>query len=528
MSGGAALLELSELSVTAERAARPELDRFSMTLMAGESLVVLGEAGSGKEALMRVLGGFPDKTETLSGTIRFGQSEARHVARRLRAPIRIAYLPSPSGKPFAPHASVLSQLCRVVARKLGAPLASAREELRLALERLLGAPPPSELDKPPSALDPVAMAWGLLASAMAETPELVLADHPFADLGPIAVRALLAALAGEQKRLGFALLYTTGGLQPAARLASRLVVIRDGRVVEEGSAARLASGQSHAYTRTLFKAMPRLDAEPGKNRTTRGQPLLQVHGLDLAPEPGARPREGLTFELRRGAALALVGTEGSGRREMARAVLGLDRAPQGRVVFDAVDLGVLSPVMTSRLRRRIAFITGADDALDPRMTLWDTVEEPLRAHLGLTGDLIAGYRETALKRVGLASHDGKRSVASLGAFDRRRLQVARAIVGAPLLAVVDEPLRGLDAFAQTIMREVLSDFRAYQGPAFLVITADFTVAQALADDAFVFKDGKLVERGAVADLVKAPKHPYTRELIDAVTLPNLSPDAPAS
>jgi peptide/nickel transport system ATP-binding protein len=521
----ACLIEVSELSVTTQGAARLELDRFSLSLNAGESVVVLGEAGSGKEALTRVLGGFAEKTDAISGTLRFGDGEARPAAKRPRPSIRIAYLPSPQSKPFASHASVLSQLCRVVARKLEAPLASAREEIRLALERLAGAPPLFALNKPPSALDPVTTAWGLLAAALAQAPELVLADHPFADLGPIAVRALLSALASEQKRLGFALLYATGGLQPVARLAGRVLVIREGRVVEEGSAARLASGHSHAYTRMLFKAMPKLDTERAKNRSARGQPLLQVHGLDLAPEP--RRREGLTFEVRRGASLALVGEEGSGRRELARAVLGLDRPPQGRVVFDAVDLGVLSPVMTSRLRRRIAFITGADDALDPRMTLWDTVDEPLRAHLGLSSDLVAGYREAALKRVGLASHDGRRSVASLGAFDRRRLQVARAIVGAPLLAVVDEPLRGLDAFAQTILREVLSDFRAHQGPAFLVITADFTVAQALADDAFVFHEGKVVERGAIVDILKAPKHPHTKELIEAVTLPNLSLDAAA-
>jgi ABC-type microcin C transport system duplicated ATPase subunit YejF len=104
--------------------------------------------------------------------------------------------------------------------------------------------------------------------------------------------------------------------------------------------------------------------------------------------------------------------------------------------------------------------------------------------------------------------------------------VARAIVSAPLLAVVDEPLRGLDAFAQTIMREVLTDFRTYQGPAFLVITSDFTVAQALADEAMIFKDKKIVERGPIVDILKAPKDAYTKSLIEAVTLPGLSQNPP--
>jgi peptide/nickel transport system ATP-binding protein len=525
MSETRRILEIAELTVARPGAAALQLDRFSLTLDAAESVVVLGEAGSGKEALIRVLGGFAERSDQISGTIRFANAEARPAARRARAPIRIAYLPSPLTQPFVPHVGVLGQLSRVVARKLGSPLASAREELRLALERLEGAPPLSLLNEKPRALDPVSMAWGLLACVCAQTPDLVLADHPFADLGPTAVRALLSALAAEQQRLGFALLYATGSLQPAARLGGRVVVIRHGRVVEEGDVARLASGHAHAYTNTLFKALPQLLLDEPKGRSAaRGQPLLQVYGLDLVA--GGR-REGITFELRRGASLALVGEEGSGRRELARAVLGLDRAPAGRVVFDAVDLNILSQTMTSRLRRRIAFITGADDALDPRMTLWDTVDEPLRAHLNLSGDLVAGYREAALKRVGLASHEGRRTVATLGAFDKRRLQVARAIVSAPLLAVVDEPLRGLDAFAQTIVREVLTDFRTQQGPAFLVITSDFTVAQALADEAMVFKDKNIVERGSIVGILRAPKDPYTRGLIEAVTLPGLSQSPPS-
>jgi len=523
MSEPRRILEVTDLSVA--RAGTPELDRFSLALDAGESVVVLGDAGSGKEALIRVLGGFPEKSDEISGTVRFADTEARPAAKRARPPIRIAYLPSPLAQPFVGHVPVLSQLSRVVARKLGSPLTTAHEELRLALERLEGAPPLFFFNQKPRALEPLSMAWGLLAAVSAQTPDLVLADHPFADLGPTAIRTLLAALSAEQNRLGFALIYATGSLQPAARLGARVIVIRDGRVVEEGDVARLASGHAHAYTNTLFKALPQLVLDKPKGRSAaRGQPLLQVYGLDLVADGR---REGITFELRRGASLALVGEEGSGRRELARAVLGVDRAPIGRVVFDAVDLNVLSQTMASRLRRRIAFITGADDALDPRMSLWDTVDEPLRAHLNLSGDLVGGYREAALKRVGLASHDGRRTVATLSAFDKRRLQVARAIVGAPLLAVVDEPLRGLDAFAQTIMREVLTDFRTQQGPAFLVITSDFTVAQALADEAMVFKDRKLVERGPIVDILKSPKDPYTRRLIEAVTFPGLSQSPPA-
>ena len=518
-----ALLELSELSVTHGGVA--VLDRLSFSLDHSESLIVLGETGSGKEALVSVLGGFPQKGDSIAGTIRFAASAPRPAAKRLAPPIRIAYLPNPLTSPLSPHASVWKQLTRIVARKLKAPFGSAQEELRLALERFPTAVTPELLAAKPGQLDPVTQAIALLAAVSAQTPDLVVADHPFADLGPAAIKLMMSLIGGEQKRLGYALVYATGGLQAAARLGGRVLVLREGRIVEEGDAARLMSGHAHAYTKTLFKALPQLDRNPPKARVsaTRGQPLLQVHGLAFAPNTSMR--EGLTFELRRGASLALVGETGSGRRALLRALLGFDKAQSGRVLFDAVDLYRLSDAMASRIRRRIAFITGEDDSLDPRMTIFDTVDEPLRAHLKLSRDLIAGYRDAALKRVGLASHNGKRTVASLSMFDKRRLQVARAFVGAPLLVVVDEPLKGLDAFAQTILREVLIDFRATQGPAFLVVTSDFTVAQALADEAMVFEAKKVVERGSISHLVREPKHDATKALIEAVAPGDLSPES---
>lgn len=515
-----ALVDIAELSVV--HSGVTALDRMTLRLDPGETAIVLGAAGSGKEALVRVLGGFPDKADTISGTIGFRASEPRAAAKRIKPTIRIAYLPSPLTQPLAPNASVLKQLVRIVARKLGTPFGSAREELREALERFPTAVTPELLDTKPARLDPVTMAIGLIAAVSAQTPDLVLADAPLADLGPSAMKMLLDLIAAEQKRLNYGLIYATGGLQAAARIGGRVIVLRDGRVVEEGDAGRLMSGHAHAYTQTLFKALPQLNFDPPKPRgAPRGQPLLQVHGLSSNAK--ATMRDGLTFELRRGASLALVGEAGSGRHALLRALLGFEKAPAGRVLFDAVDLYRLSEAMAARIRRRIAFIHGEDNTLDPRMTIFDTVDEPLRAHLNLSRDLIAGYRDAALKRVGLASHDGKRQVADLSMFDKRRLQVARAFVGAPLLVVVDEPLKGLDAFAQTIMREVLIDFRATQGPAFLVLTADMSVAQALSEDAMILADKKVVERGSIAHILRDPKHEATKALIEAVLL--TPPDA---
>lgn len=500
-----------------------QLEPLSFRLARGERLTVLGEAGAGKEALLRLIGGFREAGDEPAGTITFGRGEPLALDSPVYAPpLHLAYLPNPLQNPLAPHAGVAGQLTALLAAKRKIPKPEAREKLRQALARLPGALRLEDLDLRPAKLEAARLALALFAGVIAAEPDLVLAHRPLADLGPKAAKELLPVIAREQERLGFGLIYTTGGLQVPARLGGRVLVLRGGKLVEDSDAATLMEGRGQPYTARYFASLPALRYDSPKPRPSalRGQPLLQIHNLAFGGQGSAR--DGLTFELRRGAALALAGEPGSGRRKLLRLMLGFDPAPPGRVLFDAVDLNVLSPAMAARMRRRIAVISGKDDYLDPRMTLWDTVEEPLRAHLDLSGELIAGYREAALTRVGLASHQGGRRVASLSPFDKRRLQVARAIVAAPLLVVVDEPQLGLDAIARSVLREVLAGFHANEGPAFLVLTSDLTIAQALAEEAMIFEAGKVVERGPIAKLVREPEADATKALIDAVSLPGLS------
>jgi ABC-type glutathione transport system ATPase component len=521
MSEARAIFEIKDLCVS--QGDRREIADFSLTLYAGETAILLGETGSGKDAVLRLLGGFLDRADELTGTIRLSGGETVPAARKLKPTLRTAYLPGPTQHPLDPQMGAASQLARIIARKLDCPRGAAREELRTALARFTGAPSIETLDAQAGTLDNAALAWGLLAAASAVTPELVLCDHPFADISPVWADRLTKALKDEQARLGFAILYATREPQPVARLMGRTIVLRQGRVVEEGEARHLMDGQTHLYTQALFKALP--DGTPrGPRKAARGEPLLQVQGLSLGGDirKAARARDAIGFELRRGASLGLIGEAGSGRHRLLAALLGLERRP-GRILFDAVDLNMLSESMALRLRRRVAFVTSKEGALDPRMTLWDTVDEPLRAHLRLSRELTQGYRETALKRVGLASHDGRRAVADLSTFDQRRLQVARAIVAAPLLVVVDEPLRGLDAIAQTTMRDLLAEFRVESQPAFLVITSDFAVAEALCDEAMVFDHGRMVERGPIAVLAKSPRESATKALVEASVLLPPSP-----
>ncbi len=264
MSEARPIVEVSDLCVA--QGGVTELDRLSFKLAAGEALIVLGDAASGKDALLRVLDGTAGRSEELSGTITYGEGRcaAGRQARQAADP-QSSISPARRKRRSTRMPASASQLARVLARRHGGPRSSAAEELRIALERFADAPAFAELNKRPGALGAMSLTWALLAATIAQAPDLLIADHAFADLTPTSIRTVVAALMAEQARLGFGLIYAARGLKTAAHLKGRMIVLRQGRIIEEGTFDKLASGQSHAYTRTLFKALPKpSDAPPSR------------------------------------------------------------------------------------------------------------------------------------------------------------------------------------------------------------------------------------------------------------------------
>ena len=518
----ATVFELDNFSVMLD--GRLLLADLTLNAKTGEILTVLGRHGSGRETLRDVLAKMLPREAEISGTLTRGE--------RINGKLpRFAYLANASLTALAPHARAEGQLARVLARAEHLTNAEAETDLRVALERLPGAPSPERLQLRPNALSPRERVFSFLALALAQRPDAVLADDVTTGLDPTEADEFLNLLLQEHSRQGFALIYFTGDPHVPARLGGRVAVLREGRLVEEGPAERLASPRAHAYTQSLFRAVPRLGRAGEAARVSpRSEPLLQVRSLvfDRPDKRIVAAPEGITFDLRRGASLALIGKRGSGRRSIVRAVLGLSRRWQGRIIFDAVDMGILSPEMRARLRQRVAFITGDDGVLDPRMTVYETVIEPMRAHIhmGKAENLLTA--EAMLKRVGLGDMPRKRRIAALSILDRRRVQIARALAGGPHLVVLYEPLIGLDAPGQALVLDLLKDFRQREGAAFMVVTANFAVAEALAEDALVIREREIIERGSVAEILRAPKEPHTAALIAAVSPAEqtLPPDTP--
>lgn len=514
--------EADNLSVRSK--GRMLLSDLTLDVKAGEILTVLGRHGSGREALRDVLAKHLPREADTSGAFRL---RARH-----NKEARVAYLASPSLIALAPHATLESQLARALARTGEIPLKEAELAMRMSLERFSNTPTAERFKLRPNALNLRERALGLLALALAQSPDIVIADDVVSGLDPTEADEILNLLLKEQAAHKFALIYFTGDPQIPARLGGRVAVLRDGRLIEEGPAERMSGPRANAYTQSLFRAVPKLGKSNDAPRASpRSEPLLQVRSIVFDKPATKRAKwapEGITFDLRRGASLALIGKRGSGRRSLMRAVLGMSRLYYGRVIFDAVDMGVLSPEMRARLRQRVAFISGDDSVLDPRMTVYETIIEPMRAHITMGHSENLQTAEAMLKRVGLGEMPRKRRVANLSLLDRRRVQVARALAGGPQLVVLYEPLLGLDAPGQALVLDLLRDFRRNEGAAFVIITANFAVAEALAEDALIVRDREIIERGPMAEILRAPKEAHTAALIAAVSPPEqaLSQAAP--
>ncbi|MGQ0741874.1 MAG: ATP-binding cassette domain-containing protein [Alphaproteobacteria bacterium] len=493
--------------------ARMRLVDLTLRLRVGEVLTVLGRQDSGRDILRDALMGTLPRTVDKAGALNIAEGDKHGL--------RLAYIGSPSARALAPHAPAKDQLARAVAGAKELELDDAETELQLAFERLPGAPPVSRLLYAPGELSLRELAFAFLALALAKNPNFVIADEITAGLDPAEASEILDLLSKEQMARRFALICFTGDPVVPLRLGGRIAVLRDGRLVEEGPVQRIAGPQANAYSQSLFRAVPCVGRASESTRPSpRSEPLLQVRSilLEKPAKRGVWAGEGITFDLRRGASLALVGKNGTGRRTLIRAILGLAPIWQGRVVFDAVDMGVLSPDMRARLRQRVAFISGDESVLDARMTAYETVVEPMRAHIAMGHKEMVETAGAMLRRVGLGDMPRNRRVAELSALDRRRIQVARGLAGGPQLVVLFEPLMGLDAPAQGLILDLLKDFRREEGAAFIVITANFAVAEALAEDALVIREREIIERGPIAEILRAPKEAHTAALIAAATI----------
>ncbi|GHG66986.1 dipeptide ABC transporter ATP-binding protein [Streptomyces griseocarneus] len=524
------------------------VDGVSFDLARGEVLGLVGESGSGKSTVGLAAMGLHDAARTrVSGSVRVGGTEVvgapESEVRALRG-ARIAMVFQDALAALSPFHGVGEQLAEAFRiHHAGASRHEARDAAVSMLERV-GIPAARARDHPHQFSGGMRQRV-MIAMALINAPDVLVADEPTTALDARVQRQVLELLEELRQESGTAVVLVTHDVGVVAGTCDRMLVMRGGRVVEEGPTARLMTAAEHPYTRALIGATPSMDSVPGTRlATVDGVPaaarwdaparpagtrtLAEV--VDLRVEfPGrrrgvfgrhepVRAVRGVSLRVAAGETLALVGESGSGKSTTARVLAGLRRPTGGEVRFDGRDIS--RAAVDARLRREIGrevqlVFQDPYASLNPRRTIEEIVGTPLRVHTALDAgerrERVAGL----LRQVGLDPAHLGRYPHEFSGGQRQRVGIARALASRPRLIIADEPVSALDVSVQAQVLNLLMDLREELGLSLLFVSHDLAVVRHLCDRVAVMRAGTIVESGPRDEVFDDPKAPYTRELLAA-------------
>ncbi len=507
----------------------------------GEVLAVVGESGSGKSvSAMSILGLLPPNARikgsaTLRGKELIGAREP--VLRAVRGK-DIGLIFQEPMTALNPVLTVGFQINEVLLSHFDMTPQAA--QLRVVeLMKLVDLPDPeARYNLYPHQLSGGQRQRIMIAMALACDPVLLIADEPTTALDVTVQAEILDLLRDLHHRLDSAILLITHDMGVVADLADRVVVMREGHIVETGSAVELFGNPQHEYTRALLAAVPHLGSEaaatvveqlPDTAPVAAGrdeEPALEVTDLVLeypgrGRVPAFRAVDGVSFAVPRGEVLGLVGESGSGKSTIGRAVASLLPITGGSIRIAGAEIKGLSQKELMPLRRKVAIVfQDPASSLNPRMTIGESIGEPLFLHEKLRKAELAGRVEALLDSVRLRRDYRYRYPHELSGGQRQRVGIARALSLGPDLLVADEPTSALDVSVQAHVLDLFKDLQQQFRFACLFISHDLAVVEILASQIAVLHRGQLAEIGSRERILRAPQGPYTRRLLAAAPVPD--------
>ncbi|AZV23001.1 MULTISPECIES: ABC transporter ATP-binding protein [unclassified Mesorhizobium] len=499
---------------------------ISIHVNAGETVAVVGESGSGKSqtmmAAMSLLASNGEATGSVDyrgrNLLTLSKSELNQVRGR-----KISMIFQEPMTSLDPLYSIGNQLIEPIRRHRGLNAAEAREEA-LKLLRLVHIPDPERRMKS----YPHEMSGGqrqrvMIAMALANDPDILIADEPTTALDVTIQAQILMLLAELQRKLGMAIVFITHDLGIVRRFADRVYVMRQGEVVEEGEAEAIFVNPQHAYTKMLLAAEPTgSKAPPPANAPVllegrNVEVTFRIGGGFLAGEPlMLRAVDHISIRLQRNQTIGIVGESGSGKSTLGRALLRL-LPSDGIIRFGDRDISQADRQAMRPLRRQMQLVfQDPFGSLSPRMTVGQVITEGLLVH---EPDLSGKQRDQravdALREVGLDPNARNRYPHEFSGGQRQRIAIARAMILKPRLVVLDEPTSALDRSVQKQIVELLRKLQADHELSYLFISHDLSVVRAMADYIIVMKQGKIVEEGPTEAIFIDPRHAYTQTLMAA-------------
>jgi microcin C transport system ATP-binding protein len=528
MNAEAPLLSVQDLSVAVRKGDALAVDHISFDIRRGETLALVGESGSGKSAtalsVMRLLP-YPAASHPSGSVVFKGQDLMRLREREMRR-VRGADITIVFQEPMTslnPLHTIEKQISEILLLHSGIVGAKARART-IELLTQVGIPDPeSRLQSFPHQLSGGQRQRVMIAMALANEPDLLIADEPTTALDVTVQAQILKLLKDLQARLGMAILFITHDLGIVRKVADRVCVMKLGKIVEAGAVEDVFKAPQHPYTRELLAAEPKGEPAP---LNPNGDVMIRTDELKVwfPIKRGVLRRvaghikavDGVSIEVRRGETLGIVGESGSGKTTLGLALLRLISS-DGPIVFMGNALQGLKFKEMRPFRRDMQIVfQDPYGSLSPRMSVADIIGEGLEIHQPhLTWEQREERVVRALIEVGLDPQTRFRYPHEFSGGQRQRIAVARAIVLEPTFVVLDEPTSALDMLIQAQIVDLLRDLQQRKNLTYLFISHDLKVVAALASKLIVMRHGKVVEEGPAAGIFAHPQSPYTRALFSA-------------
>jgi ABC-type microcin C transport system duplicated ATPase subunit YejF len=528
MAGDETILEVRGLHVSFETndGTVHAVKGVDLDVKQGETIAIVGESGSGKSQTMMAMMGLLASNGRASGSAKYRGQELVGLPERKLNRIRGQKITMIFQEPMTsldPLYRIGRQIAEPIIHHRGLSAKAARARAIELLE-LVGIPDPARrVDSYPYELSGGQRQRVMIAMALANDPDMLIADEPTTALDVTIQAQILALLAELQKRLGMAIVFITHDLGIVRRFADRVYVMRGGEVVESAPTGKLFAAPSHPYTKMLLAAEPtgrKVPPPPGAPVVLEGRNVEVVFrsggGLFSRTEIEIRAVDGVSLALHRGQTIGIVGESGSGKSTLGRALLRL-LPGEGVMRFEDHDISRADKRTMRPLRKQLQLVfQDPFGSLSPRMTIGQVVTEGLKVH---EPQLPARERDRraieALKEVGLDPAMRNRYPHEFSGGQRQRIAIARAIILKPKVVVLDEPTSALDRSVQKQIVDLLRDLQTAHGLSYLFISHDLAVVRAMADYIIVMRHGRIVEEGPTDDIFNTPREPYTRALMAA-------------